>query len=62
MQKVRASSAKSQAESALTVFELRDEIHRLSKENSLLKGVFVEEAMKLIVARPSKTSCYKLVC
>ena len=38
LQRVRASSAKSQAESALTVFELREEIHRLAKENSKLLG------------------------
>lgn len=35
---MRASSAKSQAESALTVFELREENHRLAKENSKLLG------------------------
>lgn len=38
LQRVRASSAKSQAESVLTVFELREENHRLAKENSKLLG------------------------
>ena len=38
LQRVRASSAKSQAESALTVFELREENHRLASENSKLLG------------------------
>ena len=38
LQRVRASSAKSQAESALTVFELREENHRLANENSKLLG------------------------
>lgn len=38
LMRIRASSAKSQAESALSVFELREENHRLAKENSKLLG------------------------
>ncbi len=34
-------SAKSQAESALSLFELRDENQRLEKENATLLGVCV---------------------
>ncbi len=36
---MRSSSAKSQAKSALSLFELRDENQRLEKENALLLGI-----------------------
>ena len=36
LQKVRASSARSQAKSALTVFELKDENTKLLEENTKL--------------------------
>ena len=38
LQRVRSLLAKSQAESALAVFELREENHRLAKENKTLIG------------------------
>lgn len=38
LQKVRVSSAKSQAKSALTMFELRDENTKLLEENARLLG------------------------
>lgn len=39
LQRVKSSSAKSQAESALSLFELRDENQRLEKENTMLLGM-----------------------
>ncbi len=38
LKKLRSSLAKSRAESALTVFELRDENGRLQEENTRLSG------------------------